>query len=273
MNPTTASNASGIKDIYVKHKITKMSAPMLVAINTIRTSNALMRAAQRLKVLKEAGSFKNFFLDLPMGHEELVNCIVRSVRDYERVLSELEARGVVKPEEAHTYKTSKHLFEGLRGLDCEVRCYVHPRHHDFKLKLLDDILMETFRAKVRGIDVGEWRRILADYILLEAEFSRKEGKYIARAAEDGDVCLNLSDDIIEHLKSEGFEVGVISIERSRKPLDVLAARLRREILFGERVSDDVVRRLVGEHIRFIDFVLKENGFESAYEKWKDEVEL
>ncbi|MDF2957159.1 MAG: hypothetical protein OD814_000781 [Candidatus Alkanophagales archaeon MCA70_species_1] len=247
-----------------------MDDPRLVTINTVKTSSALMRAAQQLRELR---GFKNIFLDLPAGHEEFVRRMVRGEWDYEQVLSEMATRGIMKPGETRTYEASKYLFEGLRNLDCEVYCYEHPRHHDLKLKLMDDILLETFRSKIRGIDVEEWRRILADYILLGAEFSKKEGKYIAWMAEDGDVCLNLSEDIIEYLKSEGFEISVISIENSRKPLDILAARLRREILYGEKVSDDVVRRLVSEHIKFIDLVLKENGFESAYEKWKNEVEL
>jgi len=202
-----------------------------------------------------------------------VRRVVRGEWDYERFVSEMATRsmelGGVGVGEAHTYEVSRYLFEGLRGLDCEVYCYEHPRHHDLRLKLVEDVLLETFRSKIRGIDVEEWRRILTDYILLDVEFSKKEGKYIAQMAEDGDVCLNLSEDIIEYLKSEGFEVSVISIESSRKPLDVLAARLRREILYGERVPDDVVRRLVGEHIRFIDLVLKED-FERAYERWKNE---
>jgi len=64
----------------------------------------------------------------------------------------------------------------------------------------------------------------------------------------------------------GFHVKEIIVDEPCKPLDILGARIKREILYGEYVDEEEVRALVEEHLNFVDMII-ELGYEAAYKSW------
>ena len=51
-----------------------------------------------------------------------------------------------------------------------------------------------------------------------------------------------------------------------KPLDILGAKLKSEILGEAEISDEEVEHLVKEHVRFVDMII-EWGYDRAYRLW------
>jgi hypothetical protein len=56
------------------------------------------------------------------------------------------------------------------------------------------------------------------------------------------------------------------VDKPCKPLDILAEKIKREIMEGEVVKEGEVVGLVGDHWRFVEMII-EKGYEGAYRMW------
>jgi hypothetical protein len=48
----------------------------------------------------------------------------------------------------------------------------------------------------------------------------------------------------------------------------LREKIRREIIFGEEISNEDIKRLIQDHLVFTDLIIKE-GFEEACRSWQE----
>jgi len=159
------------------------------------------------------------------------------------------------------------LFECLPALgDRALYCY----KEDASLLLSRDaavqILILTAKAKMGKIEVSEWKEVLKDDIFNELESAGSEAEYIADRAKERNICLDATAEVLNSLSSQGFHIKNIVVDTPCKPLDILGAKLKREILGEAEISDDEVEHLVKEHVRFVDMII-ERGYDRAYRLW------
>ncbi|MDI6654673.1 MAG: hypothetical protein QME59_02150 [Candidatus Hydrothermarchaeota archaeon] len=154
----------------------------------------------------------------------------------------------------------------LAFLRAEVFCFRDPLYHDFYREVATEILILTMRAKIGKVEAEEWKELIGEEIRLATRCSEREARYIATRALEENVCIDASEEVGLALAKLGYKVERVELEKSRKPLDILREKLRREILFGEKVPEESVERLVMEHLKFVELIIGED-FEEAYREW------
>ena len=63
-----------------------------------------------------------------------------------------------------------------------------------------------------------------------------------------------------------FRVKEIVVDKPWKPLDILAEKIKREILASEVVKEEEVEGLGSDHARFVEMIM-EKGYAGAYRMW------
>ncbi len=234
---------------------------------TIDTEYSKSKAA---RILMRSG-YECLFMDFTRNQEDFIRGIARGIAP-ELMIEEMEQVGLVQePEDTHDYRAAMPLFECLPALpNLELYCY----RDDASLLLSRDVavraLILTAKAKMGRIDVEEWKEVLKDGIFTELESAVSEAEYIAERAKGRNICLDASKEVLTSLSGHGFRVREIVVDMPCKPLDILSARLKREILGEEIVSDEEVEHLVREHIRFVDMIMV-LGYDRAYKRWSSRV--
>ncbi len=92
-------------------------------------------------------------------------------------------------------------------------------------------------------------------------------RYIADRAEKKIICLDASEELLTALSGFNFRVKEIVVDKPCKLLDILAEKIKREIMEGEVVKEEEVRELVGDHLRLVEMIM-EKGYEEAYRMWQ-----
>jgi hypothetical protein len=236
----------------------------ITILTTVNTTRSKQRAVDWL----EDRDYDCLFLDLPIDQEEFIREIALGA-GYTKVLRYMRNSGLIKePEDVQFYRSYEPIFERLYKLNSEIYCYRDVMHHSFSREIMSELLIMTLRAKLSRINVEEWRKVIEEEVKFEMKCAKREGSFIAQKARKNNVCIDANEEVERYLKNKGYDVELIEINRSYKPLDVLKRRIREGMIYGEEISDETISKLVRDHIRFID-IIKEKNFEDAYQIWAD----
>ncbi len=232
----------------------------LVVVSSVDTLESKRKAADLL--LKYGFFVEKLFLPFPMGSEFTLKVFAsRESVSMDPSLS--------KPGSTQRLKVFKPIINLSIKFNMETHCYEHPEHYQFSLKVAEEILLLTFRARVGKVPLKKWREAIKKQINSNLDYAPEEAEYIVRKSREKDFCFDANQELIDQLEGFGLKVKNLMIEPSLKPLDILADELRREVLLGEQIPDERVRELVSQHLDFVDLILKSKSFEDAYYKWKN----
>ena len=225
---------------------------------TINTSYSKSKAARIL--MHE--SYECLFMDFTRNQEGFIREIAHGIAP-ELIVDAMEPEDI----DINRYRTAMPLFKCLPALgDKALYCY----KEDASLLLSRDaavrILILTAKAKMGKIEVSEWKEVLKDDIFNEHESASSEAEYIADRARERNICLDATDEVLNTLSKQSFHIKNIVVDTPCKPLDILGAKLKREILGEVEISDEEVEHLVKEHVRFVDMII-EQGYDQAYRIW------
>ncbi|MHC1623015.1 MAG: hypothetical protein ACXQTR_00295 [Candidatus Methanospirareceae archaeon] len=232
---------------------------------TINTSYSKEKATEILK----RGGYDSLFLDFTRNQETFIRGIAKGV-DPELAVERMKDLGLVKePEDTQDFRAAKPLFDCLPSLDLEdtdIYCYKEEASLILSRDVAVRILILTAKAKAGRIEVEEWKEVMKDDIYNELESAEGEAKYIADRAKEKNICLDASEALLTSLSGLGFQVNEIVVDMPCKPLDILAEKIKHEIMEGEVVKAEEVVVLVEDHVRFVEMIM-EKGYEGAYRKW------
>ncbi len=174
-------------------------------------------------------------------------------------------------EDVQDYRALRPLFEFLPYSDVEVYCYKEDASVVLSRDAAVRMLILTMKAKIGKIEIKEWRKIIEDEIYNEIGSAESEASYIAERAGGRSICIDGSEELMNSLSDLRFEVEEMILDRPCKPLDILGHKIKREILYGEVVSDEEIKSFIESHLRFVDMII-EMGYEEAYKTWADSSE-
>jgi hypothetical protein len=209
---------------------------------------------------------KTIFLDLPMDVGLYIEEIAEGA-NYQDILQYMEDTELIKVEETRKYRAYEPIFKYIYKNHPIVYCYEDLAHHCLSMDIADDIFVLTAKGRLGWIDLGRWKMIFEDETKLGIEYLEVEGESICNRIKGDGVCIG-SSDLKDYLKKRGLDARSVEIDRSYLPLDILRKEIKEEILGGEKVSDETMKRFIDYHLRFTDIII-ENGFEDAYRIWKE----
>jgi hypothetical protein len=236
---------------------------MITILGTVNTKSSKQKAMEWLKAKRK----KVLFLNLPIDQEAYIKEIAEGI-DWRKVLQSMKEDGLIKePEDVQSYRALEPVFEGLPLID-NVFCFRDPLYHDFCREVSREILILTFRARLGNINIEEWKKIIEEEVRFGVECSKREAEYICRRLQDDNICIDACKDVESFLRKKGHEIERIELDKPCKPLDILREKIRREIIFGEEISNEDIKRLIQDHLVFTDLIIKE-GFEEACRSWQE----
>ncbi len=234
---------------------------------TINTGYSKKKATEILK----GGGYDALFMDFTRNQETFIRDIAKGVEP-ELAVEHMKDLGLVKePEDTQFFRAAKPLFESLPSLDLEdtdIYCYKEEASLILSRDVAVRILILTAKAGAGKIEVEEWKEVMKDDIYNEIESAEGEAEYIADRAEKKNICLDASEELLTSLSGLDFRVKEIVVDKPCKPLDILAEKIKREIMTGEVVNAEEVKGLVGDHLRFVEMIM-EKGYEEAYRMWQE----
>lgn len=237
-------------------------------ITNIITINTSYSKSKAVDILKKGG-YDCLFLDFGRNQESFIRSIAEGA-DPHAAVALMKDLGLVKePEETQAYRAAQPLFECLPSLDVRaprIYCYKEDATLVLSRDIAVQILLLTVKARVGKIKAEEWKEVLKEDLFHEQEAAEVEASYIAERAGTRNICMGASEVLVSSLAGSGFHVTELVLDQPCKPLDMLAEKLKRELLLGECVPDEEVERLVKEHVRFVDLIL-ELGYDEAYKTW------
>ena len=233
-------------------------------IKTINTSYSKRKAVEILKREK----FDCLFLNFSRSQEEFIREMAMGSNP-ETVIEKMRELGLVKdPEDTQEYRAAIPLFEFISSLDeSKIYCYKGEASLSLSRDYAVRTLILTLRAKIGKIDVEEWKDVMRDTIYSEMSSADEEAEYIAGIAGRKNVCIDGSKRLMSRLSELGFRVEEVVVDSPCRPLDILREKVERELLYNEPLEDGEVIRLVKEHVRFVDMVIK-SGYEEACKAWQ-----
>jgi len=239
-------------------------------MKNIRTINTSYSKRKAVEILKRE-EFDCVFLNFSRNQEEFMREIARGSNP-EAVIEKMRELGIVKdPEDSQEYRAAMPLFEFLPSLDEDkIYCYKGEASLSLSRDYAVRTLILTLRAKIGRIDVREWKDVMRDDIYSEMSSADEEAEYIAGIAKKRNVCIDGSKRLMSKLSELGFRVEEVVVDSPCRPLDILREKVEREVLYNEPLEDEEVIRLVKEHVRFVDMVVK-SGYEEACRIWAREL--
>jgi hypothetical protein len=232
---------------------------------TINTSYSKEKATEILK----RGGYDALFMDFTRNQESFTRDIAKGVEP-ELAVEHMKDLGLMQePEDTQGFRAAKPLFECLPFLvleDTDIYCYKEEASRILSRDTAVRVLILTAKAKLGKIEVEEWKEVMKDDIYNEVESAEGEAKYITDRAEKKNICLDASEELLTSLSGLDFRVKEIVVDKPCKPLDILAEKIKREILVGEVVKEEEVVGLVRDHVRFVEMIM-EKGYEGAYRMW------
>ncbi len=239
----------------------------LTLLSTINLESSNRKAVNFL----ERKGCDNLFLDFPRDQEIHIRSIALGIPPKE-VVQQLRDCGLIKdPEDTQKYRAAAPIFDYLSCMSPEtgIYCFRDPLYYYLSRKMMGEILVLTYKTKLRGIRVDEWINVFEDEIMLRMRGVEREANIIADRAVGESICLGASKEFIPFLEGKGFTVELIELDRSYSPLDVLRIKLTRSTLQGEEPPRKMVARLVGYHLKFTDLIIDSLNFEKGYQSWKE----
>ncbi|MEM2750672.1 MAG: hypothetical protein QXH53_03240 [Nitrososphaerales archaeon] len=224
------------------------------------------------KVIKwlRGNSFNVLFIDLPINWQTLLDNVMHGI-DLNYVIENMKSKDIIKePYDTHTLKVYQPIFKVLPFLHkagVKVFCYRDELSYKASYELINEILIMTLHARLGKINPEKWKELIKEDVRLSLESCKKEGEYIITRIDKVNVCLDASEDLLKYLKNAGCEIERVELDQACKPLDILRRKIRDEILYGIKVSNEEVIKLVEDHVKFTELLLI-NDFDNAYEIWR-----
>lgn len=241
--------------------------PIVVSVWSGTTTPSKQRALDLLGNLE----WKELHLRLPKDWEDALLAL-REGFDIDSVLAEMSEMGQVKlPEDAQVVRSWRPFLERLWDLagEREVHCFRDPIAFSHQRQIALDMAAESVKARLGFLDLSAWRELLQEDVQLYLSESLGEGKLIARRADEGTACVDLSPEAESLLADEGFRVHTVRLEGHELPL----SRLKREIMIlesrREEVPDSLIELGVRKHLEFLEILLSADSFDEACLAWSE----
>ena len=106
--------------------------------------------------------------------------------------------------------------------------------------------------------------------MIDAEINFRDGIYVIEKAGEVNAIFG-GEGLAEFLSNRGYEVEMIIINESIKPLDLLKKAMAHALQERREVPDEVVKDLIGSHLEFVDTIIQSNSYEEAYVSWKNKM--
>lgn len=233
----------------------------------------IIKPPTRTSSIKLAGylksqKFEALFLNLPRSLDEPVAEYVMGMQ-YEDFIEEIRRRKLL-PEPVESWlKEYEPLLRSLReeGTEIYTFCYKDDKVFELETKTAIEVALLVLRDSITGkVSVDRWLDLLTSRINVTDAIHR-EARYILNESSnyDKNICIANFEgkELKKHLEQEmDTWVKYIGLPYHFTPLEVL----KREIHLG-RVSEERVRQLVREHIKFIREMVIPKDLESAIFEW------
>ncbi|MEM2910742.1 MAG: hypothetical protein QXO01_06745 [Nitrososphaerota archaeon] len=223
-----------------------------------------VEAATYLKSQK----FESLFLNLPRSLDELVAEYVMGMR-YEDLVEEVRKRKLL-PEPVESWlREHEPLLKNLReeGVEVCTFCYRDDKAFEVETKNAIETALLVLRDSItEKVSVDRWLKLLASQART-ANLTRQEADYILDESSNynKNICIASFEgrELKRYLEQE-METWVkcIGLPYHFTPLDIL----RREVLLG-KASEERIRQLVKEHVKFIREMVVPKDLETAIFEW------
>lgn len=206
--------------------------------------------------------YDNIFINLPRKFENAIRdaAISRDPSILNRV-KDLEFEVWLK----HAEPLAKYLILRLQyyqGIYCFVSDELAQKLNSLTWKTIKEFLKVRIKNRV---DVKSWRDIIAEHVELYRSYAEKDAEYIVNKCGEVNVCLDPYPELVDYLK-RSVDVSIVELKKGSLPLDNLFSLAREKVLRGEELDDELVEKLVKEHVKFIRDV-EIYGFDKAYSMW------
>lgn len=159
-------------------------------------------------------------------------------------------------------RASEPIIQFCWKRDLPIYCYLEDKISQELKKTQIDLTTLILRSKLEErIDVFEWKKLIFQDISLRETSNEFIAMKICENAGNKNACLNLSSEVENYLKEEGFEIKKIQLYDFQRPIDNLYKLASKEMK-GEKIPDEIYIALIKKHIIFIDSVV-ELGYEDA----------
>ncbi|GEM_PF-883727 len=249
-----------------------MNSLVKVFITTpLKASSEL--AAQAIRSEKYDALFLTFHKDIEyylydLAEGEPLETIVEKI---------LKKNLIAEPSAAWIY-WAEPVLKALEGLfkinpSVEILCVEESYEHEYATTCKVDLAVLEFKGILGRVDIEQWRKLLHEYILFSLHSSQKKVDFIAEEAKKHreSLCISFNSGSIKRLfKILGIKV---QLKYTMKPYfflppQVLQRVIRKEMICGEAVPDNVLEELIEQDIDFIsNYLQSSKNIDEAYEKW------
>jgi len=228
------------------------------------TVSSSVKVAEYLKSQK----FESLFLNLPRSLDGLVAEYMMGMK-YEDLVEEVRRRKLL-PEPVESWlREYEPLLRNLRekGVEVFTFCYREDKAFEAEAKASIEAALLVLRDSITGkVSLDRWLKLLTSQAHT-ANLTRREADYILDESSnyDKNICIAGFEgrDLKKYLGKEmGTWIRYIGLPYHFTPLEVL----RRELLLKE-VSEERMRELIKEHIRFIREMVVPKDLENAILEW------
>jgi len=216
--------------------------------------------------------FESLFLNLPRSLDELVAEYLMEMR-YEDFVEEVRKRKLL-PEPVESWlKEYEPLLRNLREKGSEICtfCYKDDKTFELEAKVAVEAALLVLRDSITGkISADRWLKLLTSQAHTLG-VTHREAEYILEESSnyDRNICIaNFEGRELKKYLEQEMETWVkyIGLPYHFTPLEVL----RRELRSG-KVSEERVRELVSEHIKFIKEMVIPKDLETAISEWTNKM--
>ncbi len=213
--------------------------------------------------------FESLFLNLPRSLDELVAEYVMGMK-YEDLVEEVRRRRLL-PEPVESWlKEYEPLLKSLKeeGVEICTFCYKDDKVFELETKATIEAALLVLRDSITGkVSTDRWLKLLTSQTNM-ASVIHREADYILEEASnyDKNICITSFEgrELKKYLEQE-METWVkyVGLPYHFTPLEVL----KREVHLGKKVTEDRVRQLVKEHIKFIKEMVIPKDLDTAISEW------
>lgn len=163
---------------------------------------------------------------------------------------------------AQDLRASEPIIQFCWNRNIPIYCYLDDKFSKDRRDIQIELARLVLRSKItEKINVFEWKNLIFKDVYLRGSSSEFIAMKICENAGNKNACLNLTPEVENYLKEEGFEVERIQLYEFQRPIDKLY-NLALSEMKGEKVSNEIYLDLIKKHLAFIDTVV-EVGYENA----------
>ncbi|MEM1545138.1 MAG: hypothetical protein QXY40_00870 [Candidatus Methanomethylicia archaeon] len=207
--------------------------------------------------------YDNIFINLPRKFENIIRdaAISRDLSILVKVVDQEFKLWFRFAEPLARYLIFKTQY--YQGIYCFVSDELSKKLNLLAWKTVKELLKVRIRDRV---DVKSWRDIIMKHIELCRKYAEKDAEYIVSKCSDVNICLDPYYELFDYLKTN-IDVNIIDLRGvGSLPLDSLLSLAREKIMKGEELDDELIEKLIRDHVKFIRDV-EVYGFDNAYSMW------